>query len=332
MSRQTPILVTGGAGYVGSHVCKELFREGLLPITYDNLFSGPRSAVQWGPLEVGDVADQDRVSEVISKYRPEAVMHFAALIAAAESVVSPSEYYYNNVVGTLSLLAAMRTFGVNRLVFSSSAAVYGIPETVPIQEHHRQNPINPYGASKMMIERILKDFDAAYGFRFVTLRYFNAAGADPDGDIGENHDPETHAIPLALETALGKRSQFEIYGADYSTPDGTAIRDYTHVSDLASAHVLAVKHLVNGRESIALNLGTGRGHSVREVVKAVEQVSGRTVTMRERPRRPGDPPVLVADATSARNALGWSPKITELLRIVASAWRWHASHAGDEHP
>ena len=203
--------MTGGAGYVGSHVCKELAREGFLPITCDNLFTGHRAAVNWGPLEVGDVTDKDRISEVISKYHPEAVMHFAAHIAAGESVTSPSAYYYNNVVGTLSLLEAMRASAVNRCVFSSTAAVYGAPETTPIPEHHRQGPINPYGASKMMIERILKDFDAAYGLRFVALRYFNAAGADPDGDIGENHDPETHAIPLAVEAALGKRALRDLW-------------------------------------------------------------------------------------------------------------------------
>ncbi len=324
MSRQTQILVTGGAGYVGSHVCKALSREGFLPITNDNLFSGHRAAVNWGPLEVGDVTDKDRISEVIDKYRPEAVMHFAAHIAARESVSSPSAYYYNNVGGTLCLIEAMRASGVNRLVFSSTAAIYGIPQTTPIQEHHPKRPINPYGASKLMIEQILEDFDAAYEFRFVAMRYFNAAGADPDGEIGSSHDPETHAIPLAVEAALGKRSHFEIYGTDYSTPDGTAIRDYTHVSDLAAAHVRALKYLLAGSDSIALNLGTGRGHSVREVVEAVEQVSGRTVPLREGPRRSGDPPVLVADANIARKALDWSPKFTGLVGIVDSAWRWHA--------
>lgn len=330
MSRQTRILVTGGAGYVGSHVCKALSREGFLPITCDNLFSGHRAAVNWGPLEVGDVTDKDRISEVIDKYRPQAVMHFAAHIVAGESVTSPSAYYNNNVGGTLCLLEAMRDSGVNRLVFSSTAAIYGVPQATPIPEHHPKGPINPYGASKLMIEQILEDFDAAYGFRSIALRYFNAAGADPDGDIGEGHDPETHAIPLAVETALGRRPHFEIFGTDYPTPDGTAIRDYTHVSDLAAAHVQALKRLLAGGESIALNLGTGRGHSVREVVEAVEQVSGRTLPVREGPRRPGDPPVLVADAGNARQALGWSPKFTGLVGIVESAWRWHARGTREE--
>ena len=327
MSNPTPILVTGGAGYVGSHVCKELFRTGFLPITCDNLCAGRRSAVNWGPLEVGDVADKDRIREVIDKHRPAAAIHFAAHIVAGDSVARPSEYYHNNVVGTLSLLAAMREFGVNRIVFSSTAAIYGAPETAPIPERHRQGPINPYGASKMMIERILEDFDTAYGLRFAALRYFNAAGADPDGDLGEDHDPETHAIPLAAKAALGKLPHFEIFGTDYATPDGTAIRDYTHVSDLASAHVLALKHLLGGKKSVALNLGTGRGHSVREVVDAVEQVSERKISVHEGPRRPGDAPVLVADPTNARNALGWFPKFTDLAGIVDSAWRWHASRA-----
>ncbi len=327
MDDRTRILVTGGAGYVGSHACKQLSRAGFLPITCDNLLAGHRSAVNWGPLEVGDVTDTARIVEVIDKYRPRAVMHFAAHIAAGESVARPSEYYHNNVVGTLSLLDAMRESGLGHLVFSSTAAVYGIPETAPIPEHHRQHPINPYGASKMIIERILRDFDAAYGLRFVALRYFNAAGADPDGDIGECHEPETHAIPLALEAALGKRQHFEIFGTDYPTPDGTAIRDYTHVSDLATAHVRALEYLLDGNGSIVLNLGTGRGHSVREVVAAVAQVSGRAVPVREGPRRPGDPAILVADADNARKALGWSPRFRDLTGIVDSAWRWHAGQA-----
>ena len=327
MNLQTSILVTGGAGYVGSHVCKELAREGFLPICYDNLRAGHRSAVKWGPLELGDVTDETRLSDVMNKYRPEAVMHFAAQIEARESVASPDDYYHNNVVGTLAVLRAMRGSGVNRMVFSSSAAIYGLPETDSIPEHHQQRPINPYGVSKMMVERVLQDFDAAYGLRFAALRYFNAAGADPDGEIGEKHEPETHAIPVAVEVALGKRSHFEVYGTDYATPDGTAVRDYTHVSDLAVAHVLVLRYLPNGNRSIALNLGTGRGHSVREVVEAVEHASGRTIAVREGPRRPGDPPVLVADVSKAMKALHWSPKFTELLGIVDSAWRWHARQA-----
>jgi UDP-glucose-4-epimerase GalE len=251
-------------------------------------------------------------------------MHFAAYAYVGESVLQPALYYRNNVVGTLTLLEALRDAGVDKLVFSSTCATYGIPERVPIDEDHPQRPINPYGASKLMVERILADFAAAYGLRHVALRYFNAAGADPDGQLGECHEPETHAIPLAIRAALGEQPAFEIYGTDYPTPDGTAIRDYIHVSDLARAHVRALKYLQGPGPSAALNLGTGTGHSVRDMVAAVEQVVGRRVPLRAAPRRPGDPPVLVANPARAQAVLGWSAQFNDLVEIVRTAVRWHA--------
>ena len=318
------ILVTGGAGYIGSHVCKALAAEGFTPVTMDNLVYGHKWAVKWGPLEIGDLTDATQVSEVVKKYRPIAVMHFAAFAYVGESVKHPDRYYFNNVYGSLNLLRVLWQEAIKNIVFSSTCATYGIPDSVPIVETHRQVPINPYGTSKLMVESMLRDFDLAYGMRSVSLRYFNAAGADPDGEIGEDHDPETHAIPLAIQAALGKRAFFEIYGTDYPTDDGTAIRDYIHVSDLASGHILALKYLLQGGERMAVNLGTGRGHSVREMVASVERMSsGRTVPVREGPRRPGDPPILIADASMARDMLGWRPKYTELDTIVGTAWRWH---------
>ncbi len=316
------ILVTGGAGYIGSHACKALAQAGYTPVTYDNLVYGHRWAVRWGPLEVGDIADRARLDAVIAQYRPAAVMHFAAYAYVGESVQDPGKYYRNNVAGTLTLLEAMRDHGIDTLIFSSTCATYGIPDQVPIAEDHPQRPINPYGASKWMIERILQDFDAAHGLRSIALRYFNAAGADPDGDIGEAHDPETHLIPLVLDAAAGKRPAITVYGDDYDTPDGTCIRDYIHVTDLANAHVVALKALQAGPATTAYNLGNGQGFSVREVIAAAEAVTGRPVPVHIGARRSGDPARLVGDARRIRQALGWTPRHQALEAMLATAWRW----------
>lgn len=322
-------LVTGGAGYIGSHLCKLLARRGDLPVTYDNLSRGHRRAVKWGPLEQGDLGDGDRLRAVLRHWRPDGVFHFAASAYVGESIADPALYYRNNVAGTLSLLEAMRDAGVGRIVFSSTCATYGIPTVQPIREDTPQQPINPYGASKLMIERMLRDFAAAYGLRALIVRYFNAAGADPEGETGEDHDPEPHLIPLAILSALGRGPELRILGTDYDTPDGSAVRDYVHVWDLATAHVSAMERLAGNRPDDgagveAFNLGTGRGSSVLEVVAAVERVVGRPVPVLRSPRRPGDPPVLVADAGRAHRVLGWSPSLSDLDTIIGSAWRWHA--------
>jgi UDP-glucose-4-epimerase GalE len=318
------VLVTGAAGYVGSHACKALARAGLQPIGLDNLERAGIRALPWGPLEVADTRDRSAVDDVLRRHRPQAALHFAAYAYVGESVAKPGLYYRNNVLGTLTLLEALIDAGIGKLVFSSTCATYGIPQCVPIDEDHPQQPVNPYGASKLMVERILADFEVAHGLRHVALRYFNAAGADPDGELGECHDPETHAIPLAIEAALGERAAFDIYGTDYATPDGTAIRDYVHVSDLADAHVRALEHLLAGGASTAINLGTGTGHSVREVISAVEQVTGRSVPVRAAPRRAGDPPVLVANPARAQALLGWTSGLNDLVEIVRTAARWQA--------
>jgi UDP-arabinose 4-epimerase len=317
------ILVTGGAGFIGSHACKALARAGYTPVAYDNLVYGHREAVRWGPLEVGDIADRDRLDEVIAHCRPEAAIHFAAYAYVGESVQDPAKYYRNNVAGTLTLLEALVRHGVNRIVFSSTCATYGIPERIPIDEAHPQHPINPYGASKLMIERILRDFDTAYGLRSVSLRYFNAAGADPDGEIGENHDPETHLIPLALQAAMGQREALQVFGADYPTPDGSCIRDYVHVTDLAHAHLQALDYLSQGGATTALNLGTGHGHSVFHVIEVARNVLGLDIPAVVANRRAGDPPVLTAVANKAHSVLGWQPRYTDLTVMLQHAWRWH---------
>lgn len=316
------ILVTGGAGYIGSHLCKALAKAGYLPIVYDNLVYGHRWAVKWGPLEEGDVTDRGQLNEVFSHYKPEAVLHFAGYAYVGESVENPGKYYRNNVVGSLALVEAMRDFHVDNIIFSSTCSTYGIPNTIPIAEDHAQAPINPYGASKLMIERILQDFGRAYGIRSVFLRYFNAAGADIEGDLGEEHEPETHLIPLLIKVGLGEIAGVKVFGTDYPTPDGTPIRDYIHVTDLADAHILALRYLLEGRESGAFNLGTGRGHSVREVISAAERIIGRPIHSENAPRRPGDPPVLIADSTRARKLLDWSPRYSDLHGIVETAFRW----------
>jgi UDP-arabinose 4-epimerase len=317
------ILVTGGAGYIGSHTCKVLARSGCVPIAYDNLVYGHPWAVKWGPLVKGDVANGQLVRDVLRSYGVKAVVHFAAYAYVGESVENPRKYFQNNVSGTLSLLDAMLDEGVKHIVFSSTCATYGIPERIPIGEDEPSRPVNPYGESKRFVESALHWYGRAYGLTWAALRYFNAAGADPEGEIGEEHAPETHLIPLVIKAALGDLPYVEIYGTDYPTPDGTAIRDYIHVTDLAEAHVRALHHLWSGGEGVTVNLGTGQGHSVREVIKGVEQVSGRRVPAREAPRRPGDPPALVADATRAGGILGWRPERSELSIILETAWRWH---------
>jgi UDP-glucose-4-epimerase GalE len=316
------ILVTGGAGYVGSHACKALAAAGYVPVVYDNLSRGHRKAVRWGPLVEGDLHDSARLAAALRTHGIEAVMHFAAFAYVGESVTDPQNYYRNNVGGTLALLAAMREVEVKQIVFSSTCAVYGVPETVPIRETTATAPLNPYGDTKLAIERALHWYGAAYGMRYMALRYFNAAGADPDGEIGEAHEPETHLIPLVLRAALGTSDPVQIFGTDYPTPDGTAIRDYIHVNDLADAHVRALGDLAAGGDSAALNLGTGSGCSVREVIAAVEWIAGRKVPRREAARRPGDPPELVADPALARSRLGWQPRHSDLDTIIATALAW----------
>lgn len=316
------VLVTGGAGYVGSHACKALARAGYVPVTLDSLVNGHRWAVKWGPLEIGDIADVERVQGLIEKYRPLALMHFAAFAYVGESVAEPSKYYLNNIVGGLKLLEACRTHGVDKVVFSSSCATYGVPGRQPIGEDQPQQPVSPYGWSKLVVERALLDYDRAYGLRSLSLRYFNAAGADPEGEIGELHEPETHLIPLLLDAIAGSRPQLTVHGNDYPTPDGTCVRDFVHVTDLADAHVAALEHLLAGGATLALNLGTGSGHSVLQVIEAAQRVTGRKAPYAFGARRPGDAPVLVADAARAGELLRWRPRHSSLDEIVASAWAW----------
>lgn len=317
------VLVTGGAGYIGSHTCKALHKAGFTPVTFDNLIYGHHEAVKWGPFIEGDLNDRVLLEQVIRKYDINAVVHFAAFAYVGESMQHPDKYFSNNVVNTLNLLDAMKSCGVGNIVFSSTCATYGLPEQIPIDEQHPQKPVNPYGDSKLFIERALKWYEVAYGLKSVALRYFNAAGADAEGEIGEDHTPETHLIPLVLQAAQGMHPHVDIFGTDYPTPDGTAIRDYIHVTDLGDAHVKALEYLLSGSESVALNLGTGDGYSVKEVIAAVESVSGMTVPTRLAPRRPGDPPRLVANAAKANQQLGWQPQHSSLENIVKTAWAWH---------
>ena len=321
------VLVTGGAGYIGSHTCKALAAAGYLPVTLDSLVYGHEWAVRWGPLEHGDLADRALVEKLLHRHRIEAVLHFAAFAYVGESMSAPAKYFRNNVINSLGLLEALQAQGVRHVVFSSTCATYGVPENVPIDEAQPQRPVNPYGESKLFVERALHWHAAAHALGFVALRYFNAAGADPEGEIGEDHDPESHLIPLAIDAALGRGPALKIFGTDYATADGTAVRDYIHVSDLAAAHVTALDHLRRGGSSMALNLGTGEGHSVREVVAAVERATGSRVPFEEAPRRPGDPPALIAAPARARQVLGWQPQHSDLDTIVTTAARWHGSRA-----
>jgi UDP-arabinose 4-epimerase len=322
------VLVTGGAGYIGSHTCKALHAAGFTPVTYDDLRRGHTDAVRWGPLEVGSLQDADRLREVFAVHQPVAVLHFAALAYVGESMREPGRYYENNVGGTVALLEAMRHTGVTQLVFSSTCATFGVPVGDTIGDDDPQEPINPYGASKLMVERVLRDHETAHGLRWVSLRYFNAAGADPDGELGERHDPETHLLPLVLAAAAGDRDAVEVYGDDYPTPDGSCIRDYVHVSDLADAHVRALTYLRSGGASTACNLGTGTGSSVLEVIDQVQATTGRPVPVRRSPRRPGDPPTLVAAVDRATSLLGWVPTRSSLPTIVDDAWRWYRGAGG----
>lgn len=317
------ILVTGGAGYIGSHTNKELHKRGYQTVVYDNLVYGHKESVKWGTLEIGDLSDKERLESVFKKYPIEAVIHFAAYAYVGESVTEPAKYYNNNVCNTINLLDIMKKYKVNHIIFSSTCATYGVPEKMPITEDMPQNPVNPYGATKKIVERILEDYHKAYGLYYCCLRYFNAAGADPDGEIGESHTPETHLIPLILDAASGKRESICIFGTDYPTEDGTCIRDYIHVTDLADAHIRALEYLKQGGESTCFNLGNGNGDSVRHVIEVVKQVTGKEFKVKEEKRRAGDPPVLIGSAEKAEKVLGWKPKYAEIETIVEHAWKWH---------
>ena len=317
------ILVCGGAGYIGSHINKALHQEGYETVVFDSLIYGHREAVKWGTFVKGDLANPDDLEAVFRDHDIDAVFHFAAFTYVGESVEDPEKYYYNNVGNTLNLLKVMRKHGCNKIIFSSTCATYGVPEKLPLTEDMPQHPINPYGATKLMVERIFKDYHAAYGLEFVVLRYFNAAGADSDGEIGESHNPETHLIPLVLDAASGKRADIKVFGTDYDTPDGSCIRDYVHVTDLASAHLLALHHLEAGRGSDFFNLGNARGTSVLEVVEAARRVTGRDFKVTLTERRPGDPPKLVGSSEKAMRVLGWRPRFADIDTIVAHAWNWH---------
>jgi UDP-arabinose 4-epimerase len=320
------ILVTGGAGYVGSHACKALAKAGYTPVVFDNLSRGHRAAVRWGPLVTGELSDRAALVAAMHQHSVTAIMHFAAFAYVGESVADPELYYRNNVSGTLNLLGAMREAGIGSIVFSSTCAVYGEPDEIPMRENVSLAPVNPYGETKLAIERALKWYAGAYGIRYAALRYFNAAGADPEGEIGENHDPETHVIPLAIRAALGQAGPISVFGTDYPTADGSAIRDYIHVTDLADAHVRALGYLDQGGASAAINLGTGSGTSVLELIGSIERVSGRKVPRNLAPRRAGDPPALVADPSLAARLLGWRAPHSDIDTIVRTALAWHEGH------
>jgi UDP-glucose 4-epimerase len=319
------ILVAGGAGYIGSHTCLDLYSKGFTPIVYDNLSNGHAEFVKWGPLEIGDIRDRTRLDDVLKRYKPQAIVHFAAAIEVGASVRDPCAYYDNNVAGTITLLSAAQAAGIDKFVFSSTCATYGVPSSVPMNEAHAQMPINPYGHSKLIVEQILQQLDRYQGFRSCILRYFNAAGADPEGRIGEWHLPETHAIPIAMDVALGRRPYFQVMGTDYDTRDGSCVRDFVHVLDLADAHTRAIEHLLNKGTSQSLNLGTGHGTTVIELVETVRTIVGRSFDVRYGPRREGDSPVLVADNALAKRMIGWSPR-HDLRSIIDTAWNWHANY------
>lgn len=316
------LLVAGGAGYIGSHMVRMLNTLGHAVVTFDDLSAGFRDAVLGGEFVQGSLHDKAALGALFGSHQFDAVVHFAGSIAVGESVRDPAKYYQNNLTGTLNLLDAMRAHGANKMVFSSTAAIFGVPQYIPIDEQHQQLPINPYGMTKWITERVLRDYDAAYGIRSVALRYFNAAGASPDAALGERHDPETHLIPLALCAAKGELTELTVFGTDYDTPDGTCIRDYIHIVDLCNAHVLALQHLTSGGESRAYNLGNGQGYSVKEVIQVAERVSGKKVPVQYGPRRAGDPPRLVADASKIRKDWSWTPRFADLEIIVKHAWQW----------
>jgi len=320
------VLVTGGAGYIGSHMVKELLLKGYHPITIDNLKEGHREALVGGDFFCGDLGDIEDVRYVFDKYQVEAVIHFAASCYVGESVSQPLNYYFNNLVNGLNLLKIMVESGVKKLIFSSSCAVYGNPLKIPMKEDHPQAPVNPYGNTKQMFEKILADHERAYGIKYISLRYFNAAGATPGGEIGEDHSPETHLIPLILHAAAGKKESIEIFGSDYDTPDGTCIRDFIHVTDLAQAHILALEYLGYTSKSDCYNLGTGKGYSVKEIIKISQEITGKSIPYQEIGRREGDPPALVADAKKIKEELGWEPKFSDIRIIIQTAWEWHSKH------
>ncbi len=331
MSQKGKILVTGGAGYIGSHAVLQLLEAGYEGVILDNLVYGHQDLVETVlkvDLVIGDTSDRQLLDQVFSNYDISAVMHFSAYAYVGESVTNPAKYYRNNVIGTLTLLEAMVAHGVNQLIFSSTCATYGIPQVIPIPETHPQKPINPYGKSKLMVEQMLEDFAKAYGLRYVSFRYFNAAGADPHGRLGEDHTPETHLIPLVLYTALGLLDSITIFGTDYDTTDGTCIRDYIHVTDLASAHVLGLLYLERGRPSEVFNLGNGSGFSVKQVIDCAKQVTGRSFPVVYGDRRAGDPPVLIGSSSKAQEILGWQAQYADLGLIIEHAWRWHQVRHG----
>jgi len=330
------ILITGGAGYIGSHVNKGLSHGGHETLVFDNLSYGHKELARWGVFVQGDLADKESLRTVFRKYPIDAVMHFAAFAYVGESVVNPGKYYANNVCNAVNLLEVMLEHNIGFFILSSTCATYGDPELLPITEDHPQRPLNPYGRTKLMVEQILKDYDSAYGMKHVSLRYFNAAGADMDAEAGEWHEPETHLIPLVLDTALGRSGKINIFGTDYNTPDGTCVRDYIHVSDLAEGHILALDYLLRGGESRAFNLGNGNGYSVKEVIETARQVTKNDIKAVGMGRRPGDPAVLVGSSRAAKDILGWAPKYYELPVIIESAWAWHKQNAqnrsGPRHP
>ncbi|MGC8770329.1 MAG: UDP-glucose 4-epimerase GalE [Brevinematia bacterium] len=316
------ILVAGGAGYIGSHTVKMLYKKGYDVIVYDNLSKGYREFAKWGKFIEGDISDDKKLKEVFKSHKIDAVMHFCAFIEVGESVVEPEKYYKNNLVNTITLINTMKDAGIKNFIFSSTAAIFGEPKHIPIKEDDPKNPINPYGKTKLFVEEILEDYEKAYGFNSICFRYFNAAGADPDGEIGEAHNPESHLIPLILDAAMGKREAIKIFGTDYPTKDGTCIRDYIHVNDLAEAHILGLEFLLKEKRSERFNLGSGEGYTVREIIDMVKKITGKEFKVVETERRAGDPPVLIADSSKARRMLGWQTKFT-LQEIIETAWNWH---------
>jgi UDP-glucose-4-epimerase GalE len=322
------VLVAGGAGYIGSHTVKELLREGYEVVIFDNFSTGKQELIAGGDVVVGDLMDKQSLRDIFHKQTIDAVLHFASLIQVGESFLDPQKYYTHNLISSLNLLEAMMENEVERFIFSSSAAVYGNPQKIPIPESHPLNPFNPYGQTKFFLETILQDYEKAYGLKFISLRYFNAAGADPEGQLGEMHDPETHLIPNILLFLLGKKERFELYGTDFETPDGTAIRDYIHVTDLASAHVLALKKILALPSSDFINLGANKGYSVLEVIRKTEELTGKKVDYQERPKRKGDVPVLLASKEKAEKILGWRLRLSAIETIIETAWNWHLKCAG----
>lgn len=321
------ILVTGGAGYIGSHCCKALSKAGYTPVAYDNLSRGFERLVSWGPFEYGDIGDRKRLAEVFNHYKPAAVIHFAAYAYIGESNSEPLTYYRNNVADTITLLEAVKAASIQHFVFSSSCAVYGVASALPLNEHVLCRPINTYGRCKLMVENILRDCDRDFGLKSLSLRYFNAAGADPDGETGELHDPEFHVIPLTLMAAANDIPCFNIFGDDYETPDGSAIRDFIHVTDLANAHVAGLRYILDGNDTNVMNLGSGTGYSVKEIIRTTESITGNVVPTQILPRRPGDPPELYADTELAKSTLGFTPEFSDITKIIRDAWSWYIAQS-----